>query len=239
LGDVFCTTCARGGPAVRADRYIAPWGGIGGDSRLPIVPNLWFNYFRGDDGRSTTFNVNPSVDLRVSSQFRGSVSLNVTHRIDNLRELGPRVDTTNGTVHYAFAHLDQQEASMSFRVDFTATPNLTVQAYAQPFVSKGRHSNVRELSATPRAKAYTDRFQPLTFYTPSDFNFKFFNSNLVVRWEYRPGSTLFLVWSQARDHFDPTMGTQPFTKDFGKLFNAYPRNTFLIKMSYWLTPLSH
>lgn len=238
LGDVFCATCARGGPAVRADRYIAPWGGIGGDSRMVIVPNLFFNYFRGDDGHSTTFNTNGSVDLRVSSQFRGSVSFNVTHRIDDVRELGPRVDTTNGSLHYAFAHLDQQEASLSFRVDYTATPNLTVQAYAQPFVSKGRNSNVRELSATPRATAYSNRYQPWAGYTPGDFNLKFFNSNLVVRWEYRPGSTLFLVWSQGREHFAPTMGTESFAKDFGKLFGAYPRNTFLIKASYWLTPLS-
>ena len=239
LGDVFCATCARGGPAVRTDRFIAPWGGIGGDSRMVIVPNLWFNYFRGDDGHSTNFNTNGSVDLRVSSQFRGSVSFNFTHRIDDLRELGPRVDTTNASVHYAFAHLDQQEASMSFRVDFTASPNLTVQAYAQPFVSKGRNSNVRELSAAPRAKGYGNRYQPWAGYTPGDFNFKFFNSNVVVRWEYRPGSTLFLVWSQGREQFDPTMGTQGFRRDFGKLFDAYPRNTFLIKASYWLTPLSH
>ncbi len=238
LGDVFCATCSRGGPAVRNDRVFAPWGGIGGDSRRAITPNLWFNYNTSDAGHSTFFNVNPSVDLRVSSQFRGSVSLSVSHNINDLREFGRFVDTTDGSVHYLFAHLDQLEASMRFRVDYTATTNLTVQAYAEPFVSKGRHSNVRELSATPRAQRYADRYQSYAAFTPEDFNFKFFNSNLVVRWEYRPGSTLFLVWSQGRDHFAPTMGTQPFTKDFGKLFDAYPRNTFLIKASYWLTPLS-
>jgi len=237
LGDVFCDRCSRGGPAIRTDRVFAPWGGIEGDQRGIIIPYLFFNYSKSDDGRSTSFNVNPSVDLRVSSRFRGSASLSVTHRIDDLREFGPLADTA-GNVHYVFAHLDQQEASMSFRVDYTATPTLTIQAYASPFVSKGRHSNVRELSNTPRAERYTDRYQAYSGFTPLDFNFKAFNSNLVLRWEYRPGSTLFLVWSQGREHFEPTMGTQGFSRDFGRLFDAYPSNTFLIKASYWLTPLS-
>jgi hypothetical protein len=234
LGDVFCTVCARGGPAVRQSRYIAPWGGFEGDQRMKIIPYLFFNYYRGDEGRTSFFNVNPSVDLRVSSRFRGSVGLSISHNINDLRQLG--TDTSGGTTHYVFARLDQQEASLSFRMDYTVTTNLTVQAYAQPFVSKGRNSNVREL-ANPRATQYSARYQPYAL-TPGDFNSKFFNSNLVVRWEYRPGSTLFVVWSQGRDDFESTMGTRPFNKDFGRLFDAYPRNTFLVKMSYWLTPLS-
>ena len=109
-----------------------------------------------------------------------------------------------------------------------------MQVYASPFVSKGKWSNVRELSATPRAARYDDRFQPFTGPGPGDFNIKFFNSNFVVRWEYRPGSTLFLVWNQGRDDFEPTTGNKNVFGDFKKLFKAYPRNTFLIKASYWL-----
>jgi len=237
LGSQFCDRCARGGPALRTDQFISPWAGIIGDSRGVITPSLWMNYFKGDKGQSTFFNVNPSADLRVSSQFRGSVSLNVTHNINDRQDFRPFIDSTSA-VHYVFAHLDQQTASMTFRVDYTATPTLTVQAYAAPFVTKGHYSKVRELSATPRATAYDARYQPHAGFTPGDFNFKFFNSNLVVRWEYRPGSTLFVVWSQGRDDFEPTQGTRNFSGDFGRLFNSYPRNTFLIKASYWLTPLS-
>jgi uncharacterized protein DUF5916/cellulose/xylan binding protein with CBM9 domain len=235
LGDVFCTECARGGPAVRRDRFIEPWAGFEGDQRMPIIPSVFIDYYRADDGHTTFFNVSPSVDLRVSSRFRGSVGLNISHNIDDLRQLGP--DTSGGTTHYAFAHLDQLETSMSFRMDYTVTTNLTVQAYAQPFVSKGRNSNVREL-ANPRAAQYSARYQPYPALTVGDFNSKFFNSNLVVRWEYRPGSTLFLVWSQGRDDFESTVGNRNVSGDFGRLFSAYPRNTFLIKASYWLTPLS-
>jgi hypothetical protein len=161
----------------------------------------------------------------------------VTHRINDLREFGLRPDLS-GVPHYVFARLDQQEASLRFRLDYTASTTLTLQAYAEPFVSKGRHSNVRELSATPRAERYDDRFQPYSGFAAPDFNSKFFNSNVVVRWEYRPGSTLFLVWNQGRSDFEQVMGTRPFNRDFGRLFDAYPSNTFLIKASYWLTPLS-
>ena len=233
LGDVYCDRCARGGgPAARVDQFISPWGGIQLDQRRAIVPSLWMNYFKGDQGHSQSINVSPQVDLRISSQFRGSVSLSASHNINDRQDVNPSTDST-GT-HYLFAHLDQQTVSMSFRVDYTATPTLTVQVYASPFVSKGRWSNMRELSATPRAAAYSDRFQPFVGPTPGDFNFKFFNSNMVVRWEYKPGSTLFLVWNQGRDDFEPTMGNRNIRGDFKRLFNAYPRNTFLVKASYWL-----
>jgi hypothetical protein len=123
--------------------------------------------------------------------------------------------------------------SLSWRVNFTASPNLTVQLYAAPFVTKGRYSNVREL-ANPRATAYLDRFQPYS--DPSvaqDFNFKKFNSNLVLRWEYKPGSTIFLVWTQGREDFDQAYGGRSFRGDFDNLFHQHPDNTFLIKASHW------
>jgi hypothetical protein len=102
-------------------------------------------------------------------------------------------------------------------------------------VSKARWSNLRELSATPRAEGYDDRYQPYAGTPPEDFNQKFFNSNLVVRWEYRPGSTLYLVWNQGRQDIEQSMGDRTFTGDFGELFNSRPLNTFLIKMSYWFS----
>ena len=198
-----------------------------------ITPYLFVNYTTKDGGRSTSFGWSPEIDVRISSRFRGSVSANISHGIADRQDLPPK-DSLG--VHYLFAHIDQKTVSTTFRVDYTATTTLTVQLYASPFVSKAHYSNLRELSATPRAEAYTDRYQPYAGWSRffQDFNSKFFNSNLVVRWEYRPGSTLFVVWSQGRDDFEPAMGTRNVTGDFGRLFDAYPRNTFLIKASYWL-----
>ena len=233
LGATYCDRCARGGPAVRQSSFIAPWFGLGGDQRAVITPFLFFNFFKGDDGHSQSVDVSPEIDLRVSSQFRGSISMDISHQIQDAFDRNPQVDSL-GATHYVFAHLDQQQVSMSWRADYTITPTLTVQLYAQPFVSKGRWSNLRELSATPRADSYANRYQPYAGTMPSDFNIKFFNSNVVVRWEYRPGSTLFLVWNQGRQDFETQMGTRNIRGDFGRLFDSYPSNTFLVKMSYWL-----
>ncbi|HYX81539.1 MAG TPA: DUF5916 domain-containing protein, partial [Gemmatimonadales bacterium] len=232
LGATYCDRCARGGPAVRQSRFLAPWFGFGGDQRRVITPFVFFNYFKSADGRSQSVGANPEIDVRIGSQFRSSISGDISHNILDAQDLNPRTDSL-GT-HYLFAHLDQQTVGVSFRIDYTATPTLTVQLYAQPFVSKGRWSNLRELSSTPRAAEYSERYQPFAGTPPGDFNLKFFNSNLVVRWEYQPGSTLYIVWSQGRSDAEPRMGTRSVTGDFRKLFDAYPSNTFLVKASYWL-----
>ncbi len=231
LGGTFDDRVSRGGPAVRTDRYLAPWFGFEGDQRRPVIPYLFFNLFRGDGGRSTSFNVNPSFDLRMSTQFRASLGLSISHDINDWQFVG--TDTAGGTTHYLFAHLDQKTASINFRLDYTASPTLTVQAYASPFVSKGPFSNVRELT-NARADRYQDRFAPYAA-TPGFVNFKAFNSNLVLRWEYRPGSTLFVVWSQGRVDDSDLDVTRPMPRDFRRLFDQHPKNTFLVKMSYWLS----
>ncbi|HWC72943.1 MAG TPA: DUF5916 domain-containing protein [Gemmatimonadales bacterium] len=233
LGGVFCDRCARGGPALRVDRAVYPWFGFLGDPRPWITPVMFVNLSRSDDGRSTNVSASPEVDVRAGSQFRGSVVLNLSHYIGDRQDINPQTDAT-GT-HYLFAHIDQKTVSMTFRVDYTATNTLTLQVYASPFVSRGEWSNLRELSATPRAASYDDRFQPYAGTIPEDFNSKFFNSNVVLRWEYRPGSTLYLVWNQGRQNFDPTAPGDNVGDDFGKLFNSRPLNTFLIKASYWLS----
>jgi hypothetical protein len=114
---------------------------------------------------------------------------------------------------------------------------VSLQAYVQPFVSKGNYANVRQLSQTPRAEDYDARFAPFNDVSvmndPGGFNFKEFQSNLVFRWEYRPGSTLFVVWNEGRQGFANEEGTTLFTGDIRNLMALHPANT-LVKMSYWL-----
>jgi hypothetical protein len=71
---------------------------------------------------------------------------------------------------------------------------------------------------------------------PGGFNFQQFRSNVVFRWEYRPGSTLFLVWSQGREGSADVEGNQSFGGDLGDLFGRRADDTFLVKVSYWITP---
>jgi hypothetical protein len=237
LGTTYCYSCARGGPALRQNSYISPWLGINGDDRKAIVPYIWFNWFRGDGGRSRNFNFSPEIDFKVASRVTAAVSPSFTRRTSDAQSLGSQTDTSN-VAHYLFGHLEQKQFALTMRVTYPFTSTMSLQVYAQPFVSKGTFSNVRELSANPRAADYDSRYQAYgdTAYTNGvgGFNFKQFRSNVVFRWEYRPGSTLFLVWSQGRGRSDGIEGTRSFSGDLNDLFNLTPDNSFLMKVSYWI-----
>lgn len=101
----------------------------------------------------------------------------------------------------------------------------------------GEYSNWREL-ADPRAASYLSRYQPYNGGTLDDgFNFRQFRSNSVLRWEYRPGSTLFVVWAQERRSSEGGPNASRFSArdDYRSLFGSHPGNVFLIKGSYWLS----
>jgi len=230
LGTTFCDRdCTRGGPAVRTDPYLSIFAEVDGDERPAFTPYAWINYLRGDGGRTERFNGNIQVAFRVASQFRTSLTLSATHRV---KDIQPHGTVTDSATHYTFARLDQNEASLTGRIDYTLSTTLTLQLYAQPFISKGTYSNVREL-ADPRAAAFDDRYKPYS--APADgVNAKVFNSTAVLRWEYRPGSTLFVVWTQGRQLFLDAEGTRSMGGEFRDLFDLHPNNTFLVKASYWI-----
>jgi hypothetical protein len=236
LGKTYDDRAARGGPAVRQDHYIAPWMFINGDDRKPIVTYMGVNYFRGDGGRSSSINLSPEIDYKVLGKFSSVLAVNWSHNITDNQFYG-RFNDALGQ-HYTFAHLDQHTISVTGRFNYTFTPDISLQTYLQPFVSKGTYTNVRQLSSTPRADDYEDRYAPfdnpsLTS-NPGGFNFKQLQSNVVFRWEYKPGSTLFAVWNSGRQGFLPREGTQNFRGDVNDLFDLHPANTFLVKVSYWL-----
>ena len=232
----FCDfDCTRGGPAVRQDISYSPWFGFEGDGRRVIVPNLFFNFNSSDRGRSHYFNYNGNINIRASSRFTPSIGIGVTRQANDLQSRGTEI--VSGTPHYLFAHLEQRQISMNLRFDYTMTRTLSLQVYANPFVSKGTYTNVRELN-NPRAADFASRYQPYADTISSHaggFNFKSFNSNVVLRWEYRPGSTLFAVWQQGRDDFQNAQGGRTLTGDLRDLASLQPRNTLLVKASYWLS----
>lgn len=235
LGATWCDRCARGGPAIRQDTRLAPWMGIEGDNRHAVIPYIWINYSRSDGGRSESISLSPEVVVKVSSRFRSSLSANYRKNRDDNQYFGTFTDPAD-TRHYTFAHLDQETLGLTWRLDYTFTPEATLQVYASPFVSRGTYSDVREL-ADPGADEYDSRYQPYAdpavSADPGGFNFKQFRSNVVFRWEYRPGSTLFLVWSQGREDQASLEGDKTFGADLRDLFRQRANNTFLVKVSYW------
>lgn len=236
LGTTYDDRMSRGGPAVRQSAYISPWLSLNGDDRRAVVPYLNFNYSTSEQGRNSSWSVEPQIEYKLAGRFSSSVSMDWSHNITDNQWYG-NYRQSDGT-HYTFAHLDQTTTSATVRLNYTFTPSVSLQAYVQPFVSKGTYSDVRELSATPRASAYGDRYAAFgdTSVTndPGGFNFKQYQSNVVFRWEYKPGSTLFLVWNEGRQGYDGTEGDRNFRGDVRDLMRLHPANTFLVKVSYWL-----
>ena len=234
IGETFCDRCTRGGPAVRQSPRFNPWVGLDGDDRLRLVPHLFANLINTDNGTSHSTNLSPSVDFKLSSQLLGSVGFSVGDNHDNTQWYGNFTDGA-GT-HYAFARLDQRTVSVTARATYTMTPNLTLEFYGAPFITSGTFSGIRELSATPGASSYDARFKPFAppAGAPTGFDFRQLRANTVLRWEYRPGSTIFAVWTHGRDGFDPTNPNRTVSDEFNGLFGLHPQNTVLIKVAYWI-----
>jgi len=136
---------------------------------------------------------------------------------------------TYGT-QYVFAQLRQTELSAGIRLNWTYSPTLSLQLYAQPLISAGKYDNFKQL-ARPRSNAYTPAAAP---YNP-DFNFKSLRGNAVLRWEYLPGSTLFFVWTQSRSDFED-VGDFQFGQSMRRMFRAPAENIFMVKATYWWNP---
>jgi len=235
LGETYCYDCARGGPAVRQDPYFAPWAGLNGDDRKAIVPYFWVNYWRGDGGRSHSLNLMPEVDFKLASRVTAALIPNYTRKTNDVQPRDPVANAAGRGIHSVFSHLEQKQLGVTMRVTYPFSANMSLQVYAQPFISKGTYSEVRELSGTPRAADYGSRYTTYFDSTLSrGFNSKQFRSNVVFRWEYRPGSTLFVVWSQGRQRSASVEGTGGFGGDLGDLFTLRPDNSFLVKLSYWI-----
>jgi hypothetical protein len=167
-------------------------------------------------------------------------------------------DPTAGATYgarYVFGTLDQTSISLDTRLNWTFTPKLSLQLYLQPFVVSGLYKNLKELRA-PRTYefdvygrqggtiqrdstgVYTidpDAGGPAPAFTVQDpnFNFRSLLGNAVLRWEYRPGSAIFLVWQQSRSESQP-FGDFDFSRDFRALLNAGPENVIAVKATYWL-----
>lgn len=235
LSPSYCDRCTRGGPVLRKSRGFFPWGGFNTDSRRTVSGGMWVNLSFSDEGQSHGSSLSPYLNFRFGTQLQVNVGVDLSRDRNHTQWYANIVDDA-GVTHHTFAHLNQRTVSMSARINYTATPDLTFEFWGQPFVSTGTYSDFREVSATPDAADYEDRFQP---YTPPDdasrsFKVTELRTNAVMRWEYRSGSTLFLVWQHGRQGPPNQDPGQSWRRDFRQLFELHPNNTFLLKVAYWL-----
>src|SRR6185503_5812734 len=139
----------------------------------------------------------------------------------------PTATRTYGN-RYVFSELDQTTVGMDLRLNWTFTPDLSLQTYVQPFFSSGDYSQFKSL-----AEPGTYTFEPYASSSDPSFDFGSLRGNAVLRWEYHPGSVLFLVWTQQRDDFQ-SIGEFDLGRQSRRVFDAEADNVFMAKLSYHL-----
>jgi hypothetical protein len=222
----------RGGPGVLVDAMREAWYYVNSDTRRRFA--LTYEGGGGRDRHGTSWlNLSPRISYRPVPAIMASVGLRIERHVFDAQWVDSVADATD---HYVFAHLDQTTVALTGRLNYTMTPNLSLQLYGEPFVSAGAYDRFREV-VDPRNPIHDARYAPFAYDVAAngnpDFNVKSFRTTNVLRWEYKPGSTLFVVWQQAREN-DAVPGGFRFGRDLHGIFGVAPTNVFLIKLAYWL-----
>ena len=260
--ETLSDTELRGGP-----RVVDPGGaffnfGINSDHRKNIVFDIHMNASR-DEAGSYDSGLDGRVELklgnRLNLEFNPSYSLG-----QNMEQYVEPIEDANAVEmygkRYVVAQLDRKTLSADFRIDYTFTPTLSLQAYFQPYLSVGTYSKFKEFKrpeayeflvyeddeAATITESYDDESGELTgydidptgdgdafFIENPDFNYKALVGTAVLRWEFTPGSTLYLVWTR-NGWDDQHPGDLQLGRDLSDLFGATADNIFAVKATYWI-----
>lgn len=221
----------RGGPLVRTRSGWSSDLSVGSDDRKTFTLSIDAHLERNDDGSHATSG-GVSLVARPASNLRISVSpyFSRSHEANQYLTALPDAAAT-GTFgkRYVFSEIEQRAFELSTRVDWTLNSRLSFQLYMQPFIASGDYHDHHSL-----AGARTSDYVPYTTAVAEpDFNFRSVRGSAVVRWEFRPGSALYVVWNENRADVEP-VGDFSFRRDLRAIPTAPSHDVILVKLSYWL-----
>ncbi len=240
----------RGGTALRVNPHVSGNLGISTDSRKAVRVDVGMFGERDLVSDSGSIGIDAGVTVQARSNIDVFVGPGWSRRDEAMQYVEEAVDTA-GTSHFVFARIDQTTLAMTARVNWTFSPRLSLQAYAQPFVATGRYRDYKDVDDSG-AKQFEDRFTPLSggslrlmdgvftgnhngsfqFGKP-DFSFAQLRSNVVMRWEYRPGSSLFAIWSHGQTTSGPD-GRFQLGRDLRGLRDSESEDIVMVKANYWI-----
>ncbi|MGE5348049.1 MAG: DUF5916 domain-containing protein [Actinomycetota bacterium] len=251
-GNSLSTTLLRGGPIMINPSYLSWWFNLGSSSSRSVYATAYVNGGIGGENASERYTAGLDLTVKPGRSFTATLAPSYSRNWNEIQY----VTHTSESDRYILSRIDQQIVSMSVRLNYNITPELTVQYWGQPFLAAMDYSRFKAVT-DPRAESLSDRYHLITddeitydadenrysvdedgdeisdytFRNP-DNNYDQFLSNLVVRWEFRPGSTLFLVWSQTRSYNDNT-GSFSLEQNLNNLYTAEkPYDVFLVKFTY-------
>jgi hypothetical protein len=232
---------------------------VSSDSRKSLYGSLSSTAGRGESGgwlytAGLYFNWKALRNLNTSISLDYSRVHGASQYVDAI--LDPSAISTFGT-RYIFGVIDQKQLSTTLRLNWTFTPKMSLQLYLQPLFSSGAYSSIMEL-AKPGTFTFNVYGEGSSDIVPSngnydiylngrngrppnfsianpDFNFKSVRANVVFRWEYLPGSTLYFVWTNEKMDYE-SRGDFSFERDVRRLMRITPDNVYSIKLTYWINP---
>jgi hypothetical protein len=245
----------RGGPSMQRPSSHNQFIGIESDGRkvISVGSNISGN---GDDAGSWSRGIGLNVRYRPASSLEISAGPNYdrTHNLAQYVDafVDPVAADTYGS-RYLFSTLDQKEFSLQTRVNYVMSPKVSLQVYMQPLVSVGHYTEFKQfarprtfdfirldqapgsLTYDPATKTYSavpaDGGAPFQFDDP-DFNFKSLRFNAIFRWEWHPGSALYVVWTEQRQD-ESYPGQFQLGRDLGSTFSAPANDVLMFKVAYW------
>lgn len=245
----------RGGPAARRPGTASLSMGVSSDSRKALVARFGGGIEGTDAGGR---GVNGYVDLLMKPapnwELSLGPSLSRSHSAAQylFAAADPLASRTYGA-RYVFAELDQTVLALETRLNYTFTPRLSLQVFAQPFIAAGEYGPPMEferpgafdflvygedVGEVVDGVIYPDGVYDGAPSYPApqpDFNLRSLRGNAVLRWEWRPGSTIYLAWQQQRQGYDPN-GDFELGRDVRSVFSAPADDVLLLKVNYWINP---
>ena len=186
----------------------------------------------GDSDGSWDWTVSPSFTWKPQSNLSVQLGPSYEHNIAETQYVTTQANAGAIATYgkdYIFARLDQSTAAASIRFDYAVTPELSLQLYAQPLVSSGQYTDYRAL-ARPRTHDFR-AIDPMAAGLDRDFTYRTVRGNAVLRWEYHPGSALFVVWTQTRTDF-VNDGSFRLQHSLSEIARTKPDDVFLVKVSH-------
>ena len=241
----------RGGPRMRTRNQAESNFALTTDSKNPLYYEFNASYSGSTDGSSHELSWNPYVAWKPTSNVTISAGPGYDRTVEDAQyvkqvEAPGEVPADFGGRRYVFARLDQRTVSANLRLDISFTPNLSLQTYLQPLISAASYDDFKELARAntysfvhygARYDAAADSVTPAagTRFRLADpsFNIKSLRGNAVLRWEYRPGSVLYFVWTQERTDYED-FGNLRFGPSTRRLLDARANDIFLVKATYHL-----
>lgn len=246
------TTMLRGGPSMHLPDSWRLRYNVSSDSRKKLSGTIYSHVNGQAEDVSMSYSLGASLTIRPANTLRISINPDYSNRSNQFQYVAQRIYSDQ--YRYLFGKIDQKVLSMSLRINYTIIPDLTIQYWGQPFIATGEYTNFKMIT-DPSAGKLSDRYYGFTsdqvtqdngyysidenrdgtydydFGVP-DFNISEWLSNLVIRWEFMPGSTAYLVWSQSRD-YSLSSGDFLVLNNLGELFtNKKANDVFLLKISY-------